>query len=80
MEYRNYAAKATPQAGEVKFETLAQMIDEIIELKTKMSKADCDVPSRLEDLGEKSPPERATGQGGTQGKTKDERRSNPKSR
>lgn len=80
IEYKRYASGAIPYTGEVQFETIAQMIDEIIELKRKLRKSDCDVPSRLEDLGEKPRKTRGADRSTKRGQPKHGRRSNSKSR
>jgi hypothetical protein len=80
IEYKRYATGAIPYTGEVQFETIAQMIDEIIELKRILRKSDCDVPSRLEDLGEKPRNTRGADRSTKRGKPKHGRRSNPNSR
>lgn len=82
IEYRRYATGAVPYSGIVEFERLAAMLDEIIELKRKVGRANCpgSVPSRLEDLGEK-PREPKTAPLTKKSREKQhERRRRPKSR
>jgi len=51
MEYHDYASNRSSTAGEIDFDRLTQKLDEIVELKDAMRKANCPkIPARPKDF------------------------------
>jgi hypothetical protein len=54
LEYHEYVSNRPPTAGEPDFDELTEKLDEIVELKNAMRKANCrKIPDRPKDFGAK---------------------------